>query len=39
VQPPLRAEELVRACWSKAADFRSGLPVKDDLTLMALERL
>ena len=39
LQPPLRAGELVRACVSKAAGFRSGLPAKDDLTLMAIERL
>jgi phosphoserine phosphatase RsbU/P len=35
----LKAEELVRACVDKASDFRSGLPPKDDLTAMVLERI
>jgi sigma-B regulation protein RsbU (phosphoserine phosphatase) len=33
------AEEIVQACLAKAADYRSGLPPKDDLTLMVLERI
>jgi phosphoserine phosphatase RsbU/P len=37
--PFLKAEGLVRICVEKASDFRSGLPPKDDLTAMALERI
>jgi sigma-B regulation protein RsbU (phosphoserine phosphatase) len=37
--PSLRAEELVLACVEKASDFRTGLPPKDDLTVMAIERI
>jgi len=37
--PSLQAEGLVRRCVEKASDFRSGLPPKDDLTVMVLERI
>jgi sigma-B regulation protein RsbU (phosphoserine phosphatase) len=33
------AEEIVNACLAEAADYRSGLPPKDDLTLMVIERI
>jgi phosphoserine phosphatase RsbU/P len=33
------AEEIVHSCVAKASFFRSGLPPKDDLTVMALERI
>jgi sigma-B regulation protein RsbU (phosphoserine phosphatase) len=33
------AEEIVSACIAKAAAHRSGLPPKDDLTLMVIERI
>ena len=33
------AEEIVDACVAKNSAFRSGLPPKDDLTLMAVERI
>jgi phosphoserine phosphatase RsbU/P len=33
------ADALMRACLAAAAAFRSGLPPKDDLTLMVLERV
>ncbi len=33
-----QARELVRLCASKAAEFRSGLSPKDDLTVMVIER-
>jgi len=36
---PLAAQELVHSCVAKVSAFRSGLPLKDDLTLMVLERL
>lgn len=32
------ADELVRACVAKTEEYRSGLPLKDDLTLMVIER-
>jgi sigma-B regulation protein RsbU (phosphoserine phosphatase) len=35
----LSAQDLVRACVSKTAEFRSGMPSKDDLTLMVIERV
>jgi phosphoserine phosphatase RsbU/P len=35
----LPAGELVRACVANASAFRSGLPPKDDLTVMVLERM
>ena len=35
----LAADEFMRACVSKASTFRSGLPAKDDLTLMVIERM
>jgi phosphoserine phosphatase RsbU/P len=37
--PFLKAEALVRICVETASDFRSGLPPKDDLTAMVLERI
>jgi sigma-B regulation protein RsbU (phosphoserine phosphatase) len=33
------ADALMRACLAEASAFRSGLPPKDDLTLMVLERI
>jgi sigma-B regulation protein RsbU (phosphoserine phosphatase) len=35
----LSAQELVRSCVAKAADFCSGIPPHDDLTLMVIERM
>ncbi len=35
----LSAQGFIRSCVSKATDFRSGNPAKDDLSLMLLERL
>jgi phosphoserine phosphatase RsbU/P len=35
----LSAQGFVRSCVSKAFDFRSGLPARDDLTLMVIERI
>jgi phosphoserine phosphatase RsbU/P len=35
----LSAQELVRACVSKASAFRCGIPAKDDLTVMVIERI
>jgi sigma-B regulation protein RsbU (phosphoserine phosphatase) len=32
------AEEIVRSCVSKLSDFRSSIPARDDLTIMAIER-
>jgi sigma-B regulation protein RsbU (phosphoserine phosphatase) len=34
----LPARGFIHSCVSKALDFRSGLPAKDDLTLMLIER-
>jgi len=36
---PSSVQDLVRTCVAKASSFRSGLPLKDDLTVMALERV
>ena len=33
------ADEIVGACVAKASAFRSGLPPRDDLTVMAIERI
>ena len=38
-RPTLAAQEIVQACVSEVSRFRSGLRLKDDLTLMVLERL
>jgi sigma-B regulation protein RsbU (phosphoserine phosphatase) len=32
------AEEIVHSCVSRLFDFRSGIPARDDLTIMAIER-
>jgi len=32
------AEEIVHSCVSRLSDFRSGIPARDDLTIMAIER-
>jgi phosphoserine phosphatase RsbU/P len=32
------AEEVVRACVSRLSDFRAGIPARDDLTILAIER-
>ena len=32
------ADELIRTCVAKAEEYRSGLPLKDDLTVMVIER-
>jgi serine phosphatase RsbU (regulator of sigma subunit) len=34
----LPAHDLIKSLLAQAADFRSGVPGKDDLTLMVLER-
>ena len=33
------AGDIVRTCVARASAFRSGLPLKDDLTILALERI
>ncbi len=38
-QDSMTAQELVRSFVSKAAGFRAGVPPKDDLTLMVIERM
>jgi phosphoserine phosphatase RsbU/P len=38
-QPSLAAQDIVHACVTEASRFRSGKPLKDDLSLMVLERL
>ncbi len=35
----LTADGLVRACSAEASSFRSGFPLRDDLTVLALERI
>ncbi len=35
----LTADEFLKSCVSKASAFRSGLPARDDLTLMLIERI
>jgi phosphoserine phosphatase RsbU/P len=35
----MTAQELVDACVAKSSQYRADLPLKDDLTLMALERI
>ena len=36
---PGSAQDIVHTCLEKVSAFRSGLPSKDDLTIMALERI
>jgi phosphoserine phosphatase RsbU/P len=35
----LSAQGFIHSCVSSAADFRSGFPAKDDLTLMVIEHI
>jgi sigma-B regulation protein RsbU (phosphoserine phosphatase) len=35
----LPAHEFMLACLSQASDFRAGIPARDDLTLMVIERV
>ncbi len=37
--PSLAAQEIVHTCVSEASSFRAGFPLKDDLTVLVLERL